>query len=195
MAAPEKMWEDLIAFYDKYRTAKLNELYYAARLKSSRKRTNAVQICTLAFGLISIICLSARDHLGPWPFWGAYGLVMVGLALCEVVRVTSSQIRYTRLHFAYRTMCLNMSDLVVRIRTEKRITACIRELSDASQVTIRDVGNDEDLSINEDLRRRFSDEVNRDIPPASLWMPEEWHKVNEERSDADESRETDQTNA
>lgn len=185
MARDTEFWEELLSIYDLYRTVRLNEIYYSNRLKTNRLWTNVAQLATVGFALASGHLLIAKDELGPLPFTAVYVLTVLGVVLCQIIRTRTAEIRYARLRFVYRTMFLDMQELVQQIRLKQRIDPTIREMIAASKRRMRDVGSDEDLVVRKRLRHRLTEEVANEI--SSFWMPEEWYKHQEERSDADES--------
>jgi len=183
-----RVWDELFFVYDYYRDVRLSELYYGQRLKTCRLWSNFAQLGTVAFALGSGHLLIARNDLGPLPFTLAYVLTVIGVVLCEIIRTRGGEIKYAKLHFVYRTLFLDMRELVHQIRLKEGVGNTIRELIAASKRRERDVSSDEDEVPKIGSRRRFRKEVENEIPTDSLWMPQVyWDEYLKERSKSDES--------
>jgi hypothetical protein len=171
--AIEQLRAQLNAIYDTYRTALMNEKYYANRLTHLRKWNLTYEIF-LALGTSSVIAGWSlwKDTAFGGKFWSVFGgVVAVLVVLKPVLQIPKAIEDYSKLHTGYRALYLSVDDIVSNINVSRAITQEAEILFDTAKKQYRELALTDSESINQEVLRVCQQEVNLKLPPASLWYP------------------------
>lgn len=169
----EALRAELGVIYDQFRTAAMNEKYYANRLTHLTNWNRYYEI-VLAIGTSTAIAAWAIWEQNNWGkvFWAGFSGVVTLLAIIKPFLKLPDQIeKYSTLHTGYRALYLNLQSIVSKIRRKSRLTPDVQELFDAAQDQYRALALSAVVNINEKVLERCQQQVLREVPVESLWYP------------------------
>ena len=169
----ETLRAELGVIYDTYRTAAMNEKYYANRLTHIRNWSRYYEI-VLAIGTSTAIAAWAIWEQNYWTriFWAVFSGVISVLAIVKPFLKMPEEIeKYSTLHTGYRALYLNLQSIASRIKRKSKVTSEIQELFDAAQDQYKSLALNDVVNINGDILKQCQQQVNREIPVESLWYP------------------------
>ena len=170
---PELLETSLMRFYDFYRTSLLNTKYFGYRL---RRANNLYMISEFL-----IIFGSAASGVSGWAIW-TYGITkqawLVIAAISALMSATKPILqlnkkieRYSRLFTGHNSNFLSMEDLVKRVAICQGISPELeREYKQLYHRYIQ-LSNEDDPNPPKGLVESLMVEVEKQIPPESLWWP------------------------
>ncbi len=169
----DQLVETLWQIYDFYRTALLNQLYYAEQL-SRYRRINMIFEIVVAIG-------TSTTSIGAWAIWNSHSGKYIWAVFAGVATLTSvikpflslpGEIeRFTKLHAAHSALYGDLNGLVKKIRRTHNLTGeMCNELEQTTRryekLTISDA-----VRQNQKLRAECTEDVMRQIPVKDLWIP------------------------
>ncbi len=159
--------------YDAYRTALLNRKYYADRLVT-RQRWNLALEVILAVGTSGTIGGWAiwKQGVGPGVWAAVAGFVALIAILKPLLQLSKAIERYSKLFIGYTELHNELQRVVLEVQTCKTLTDEMWRCFQSALTRHSKLALEDDARPAERLRRRCYDEVNREIPPSELWMPE-----------------------
>jgi len=165
---------ELIQFYDFYRSAILAQRYNAHKLKWAHRWSSWAETIAAITSSTAIASLAFwRSELGANVFTG----LLVLSALASIARSTfglSAELDLrSRLSSSWLELHLEMEDAIREIRRHGRITEADRTRLDLLSERFRRVNSIDVRKSDDQLLRKLQAEVNRSIPPESLWLPSE----------------------
>ena len=169
----EQLVETLWQIYEVYRTALLNQLYYAAQLARYR-RINSILEILVAIG-------TSTTTIGAWTIWNSNGgkamwAIFAGMAtVVSVIKPPlnlSGEIeRFTNLHAAHAALYGDVNSLVKKIRRTHTFTdEMSKELEEATN-RYEKLAVTDDLRPNQKLRQECTEAVKKQIRVKDLWFP------------------------
>jgi hypothetical protein len=158
---------------DTFRTALMNRKYYGHRLTATRSRSVVLDI---------IIAVGTSSAVGAWLIWkatpegkNAWAFVAGLAALLAVIKPflnLPKQIeKYSKLFVGHGDVFYDLKAITTELARVRDYTSKVQEAHDRVFQRIKQLAPEDDPVINEKLRRRFFEEVNREIPVESLWWP------------------------
>lgn len=170
---PESLNAQLQVVYNLYRTALLNCKYYADRLVTLQKWNTIFEIA---------LVIGTSGTIGTWAIWksdfGGYVWPIIGgiaavLAITKPVVQLSRRIeQYSKLWANYSGLFYDLDLLVSEISATRTLTPETLKSFSAAQERYKGLAlREEDPRPVEKLRRKYYEEVNREIPPDRLWVP------------------------
>lgn len=169
----EALRAELGVIYDTYRTAAMNEKYYANRLTHITNRNRIYEI-VLAIGTSTAIAAWAIWEQNDWAkiFWAAFSGLITLLAIVKPFLKMPEEIeKYSTLHTGYRALYLNLHSIASKIRRKSKVTSEIQELFDAAQDQYKSLALNDVVNIDNRILEQCQQQVNREIPVESLWYP------------------------
>jgi hypothetical protein len=164
----------LTYIYANYRTALLNKKYYGEMLYRSQ-RINFFMEIALGIG--------TTGSVGGLALWGTEigkiaWLVISStsaiLAVAKPVLQIGQQIeKYTKLYTGHTNNYLELKAVVEEIAVLQSISGKVKDRYASIGRLIRELGGLEDPRQRRKLILKIEGDVNREIPPESLWMPPE----------------------
>jgi hypothetical protein len=168
--------DQLQYIYDAYRDAALNRLYYGIKLARYRQLNFWVEIA-IAIGATGSGGIAGFAVWGTIP--GSYvWLVISGLAavlaLVKPVLQLGGRIEnYTKLYAGYTNVFLELKEVVEDIAVAHAISERTRERYVGSRQLLRELAPLADPDRTQRLITKLQDQVNREIPPENLWVPDD----------------------
>lgn len=166
--------DELKRFYDFYRTAYLNEKYYARRL-TKFSRLNDTYEAALAVG--------ASGTIGSWQIWDSTGVggklwaafggvVALLVVLKPFFRLAQKAERSGRLYVGYKDLYFDLQILIEDIeRNDFVITPEMQAMLTTARNRYKTLAlGDEVLPVGR-LLRESQQQVNQEIAPFSQWCP------------------------
>jgi len=158
--------------YDDYRTAKMNCLYYAHRLRFHQRWNRFLEI---------VLALGTSGTIATWAIWqkgmGEYvwtffaGLVTL-LAIIKPILQLSTQIeRCSKSYVGYLVLYYDLQNLVNEIEIQKDVNEKMVNTHKSAKERKKDLALDDEQIPKERLLQKCYDRVNREIPVTSLWFP------------------------
>jgi hypothetical protein len=162
------------ALWDHARTARMSELYYGQALR---------RLTAQNFWIELLIAITASGSgIAGWAVWqGKLGATTWGciaglaaviavakplLGLDRRIRSASSQQQM------YRTLLGNVENLVFDIQQSETVTAEHRRRNQRIREALRQASDNDDPAPDRDGLLVLQNQVNEEMPPASLWVPE-----------------------
>jgi hypothetical protein len=172
---PEELRAKVSEINDLFRTARLNQMYYAQRLHVVKKAMN------WSDGLIAV---GSSSSLAGWGLW-KYGqtsanswAVLAGIAtllsvLKPVFQLRREIERYSKLHIGYCGLYYDLEQIVIDLRTTHILTAASWTAFTHQQKKNKELGliDDSDAERKLDLLNECQQAVLTEIPKGSLWLP------------------------
>jgi len=169
---PNLFIAQLIEVYEVYRDALLNRKYYAQRM-TFHKTVNQYYEIILAMGTSSTIAAWAfwKTGLGELAWTLIGGLVAVLVILKPIFQLSKEIERFTKLYIGWKNLHYDLKELVTGIKSQETLTAEMLKQFSAAKERKRQVQEDEDPRPLKRLVRKYTDEVNEEIPLENLWRP------------------------
>jgi hypothetical protein len=169
----EALYDCVKAINNTYRTALMNRKYYGYRL-SLMKTWNVV--------LEIIIAVGTSSAVGAWAIWKSTSVgentwaILAGLAtLFAVVKpflnLSKHVEKYTKLFVGHGDVYYDLQTIATDLARVRDYTDEMHEAFKRALERIKKLALDDDPKINEKLRKRYFEEVNKEIPVGSLWWP------------------------
>lgn len=163
----------LIQVYNAYRTALLNRKYYGHQLTKYRK-FNIIFEWVIAAGATG----SGVSGFALWEtepgkiIWSVVaGTAIVLATLKPMLNLGKSIERYTTLFTGHGKIYRNLESLVADVAFEQQLTKEMDKRFVEARVGFEDLDQHDDPKPNRKLLQKFQEEVNRQIPAQSLWLP------------------------
>lgn len=160
--------------YDLYRDCILNQEYYGHRLNLFSK---------IAFSLeVTIVMGSGASGVSGWIIWTKYpsfavlwGVIAAAstllAALKPVLQTDTKLKRYSKLFSAYRQLAISMRMVVDEIAEAGGISREIEREVERIKTRYRNLSVDDDPRPSSKLVIRLQAEINKKVPPSSLFYP------------------------
>lgn len=163
--------------YDDYRTALLNQLYYACRL-ARYKRYNLVYEIVIALGTSGTIAAWYAWQTGvAKQAWALYaGVVAILTVIKPIVNLPKEIERFSKQNAGYRDVFYDLNQLIDDIEYNLCINGKMLDLYGATKKRSRELAPDDDPQPKEKLLRKFQFDVNRSKPAYA-----DWYKAIEQR--------------
>ena len=162
----------LIEVYNLYRTALLNRKYYARRLAGWRW-WNMVCEVAIALGTSGTIATWAvwKTGLGEyaWTFVAAFTAILA--VLKPIIQLTKGIERYSKLYIGHSDLFYDLQGMVAEIQRTHNFSAEMISAIKSARGRFKKLALDDDPTPNPPQVRECYNEVNREIPPESLWVP------------------------
>lgn len=166
------VWE----VYDRLRTARLTYYYYAAKVAATRRKNRALEIL-----LAITVPSSAFAGLPAWK--GGPGRLLwivlssiggLGAVSKPILGLTESVDLYEKIAGRYRAFEGELQGLCEAISRSKTYDHVLRERYDQISASIRKSAEDEPVEpLDQDLRRRLFEQIKREQPNESFFLPED----------------------
>ncbi|OGD12385.1 MAG: hypothetical protein A2Y86_03305 [Candidatus Aminicenantes bacterium RBG_13_62_12] len=158
---------------DAFRTALMNRKYYGHRLTVTRSWNVALDI---------IIAVGASSAVGTWLIWkkspageNAWAMIAGLAALLAVIKpflnLPKQLEKYSKLFIGHGDVYYDLKAITTELARVRDYTPKVQEAHGKAFERIKQLAPEDDPKIKEKLRRRFFEEVNREIPVESLWWP------------------------
>lgn len=158
---------------DTFRTALMNRKYYGHRLTTKRS-------CCVILDII--IAVGTSSAVGAWFIWretpagkNAWAIIAGLAALLAVIKPflnLPKQIeKYSKLFIGHGDVYYDLKAITTELARVRDYRSKVQEAQGRVLDRIKQLAPEDDPKINENLRRRFFEEVNREIPVESLWWP------------------------
>ena len=161
--------------YDAYRDAALNRLYYGVKLARYRRFNFWIEIA------IAIGAAGSSGGIAGLAVWGTLpgnyawlaisGIATVLAVLKPVIQLANRIENYTKLYAGYTNIFLELEEIVEEIGVAHAITEKTRDRYVRSRQLLRELAPLAEPSRSKQLIAKLQEQVNRDIPPESLWTP------------------------
>lgn len=158
--------------YRDYRDTVMSRKYYECRRQSTYR---------FNFWYEVLIACGTSGTVGGWALWSvpAGHLVWVGVgatvAIATIVKpilkLADELERLAALSTKYAALQVDFEQLIFDIKTAGTITKPIRRIYGNICDKMKDLDGKGDAPPRERLLKRCQDDVNREIPPTSLWSP------------------------
>lgn len=158
--------------YRDYRNVAMSRKYYECR-RQTRHNFNVWYEIVLAFG--------TSGTVGGWALWtnptgqqiwiGIGILVSIGAIAKPILKLGDDIERLTTLSAKYAALQIDFEQLIFDIKGEQKITKLIRKAYKEICQKLKDIEVKGDSPPDEKLLRKCQEDVNREIPPNSLWWP------------------------
>jgi len=166
--------DELRRFYDAYRTAYLNEKYYARR-QTKFSRLNDTYEAALAIG--------ASGTIGSWQIWNTAGLggkmwaafggvVALLVVLKPFFRLAHKAERSSKLYIGYKDLHFDLESVVEDIeRNDFVITPEMQVLLSTAKKRYKTLALEDEVEPVAKLLEEAQQKVNAEIAPFSKWCP------------------------
>jgi hypothetical protein len=169
----EALRAELGVIYDTYRTAAMNEKYYANRLTYLTNLNRYYEIA---------LAIGTSTAIAAWAIWdinslakGFRAVFSGAITLLAIIKpflkMPEDIEKYSTLHTGYRALYLNLNSIVSTIRRKSKVTSEVQQLFDAAQGQYRSLALNDSVSINQKILEQCQQQVVREIPVESLWYP------------------------
>ena len=158
--------------YRDYRNTVMSRKYYECRRQS---------VYRFNFGYEVSIAIATSGTVGGWALWStaaghafwvtAGGVVAVGTIIKPILRLADELDRLTTLSTKYAALQIDFEQLIFDIKTEGTITKPIRKAYADICQKMKDLDGKGDSPPKRKLLKTCQEDVNREIPPRSLWSP------------------------
>jgi len=156
-----------------YRTALMNRRYYGYRLSVVKRRNTILEI---------VIAVGTSSAVGAWAIWKSTSIganvwvVLAGLAtLFAVVKpflnLSKHVEKYSTLFVGHGDVYYDLKIILTELARVGDYTDKMHEAFGRALERIKQLAPEDDPKINEKLRRRCFEEVEKEIPVESLWWP------------------------
>ncbi len=161
------------SLYNDFRTARMNQIYYGQRLER-HKRLNFCLEVWIAIG-------TSGTSITAWPLWQyetgklTWAVIAGASTVLAIIKPllgwTADIARLGRLFAGHGDVAFDLDRAIQKVRQATDVTSEIERIADAARERMGKLGPDDDPRPNEKIRRLAFDQVNREVPPSSLWMP------------------------
>lgn len=156
-----------------YRTALMNRRYYGYRL-SVVKTWNAI--------LEIVIALGTSSAVGAWAIWkltsagenvwaALAGLATVFAVVKPFLNLSKHVEKYSKLFVGHGDVYYDLKIITTELARVGDYTDKMHEAFGRALERIKQLAPEDDPKINKKLRRRFFEDVKKEIPVESLWWP------------------------
>lgn len=172
---PKEASQQLELIYDEYRTACLNTLYYAHRLKTYQQ-INFWMETTIAIGAwitagAAGFTLVKESKVGNY-FWTFIALLSALLAVVKPIAKLAEDIeKYSKLWGSYNRLYHSFRILVQDIQAARSVTTEQIDLFKKLRQQSTEYVEADDRSPDRGLVKRLQEQVKQQIPASALWMP------------------------
>jgi hypothetical protein len=158
--------------YDEYRNALMRSKYYAYRLKTYKTYNKLLEI-VLAVGTSGVVGALAiwQTGYGKDAWAVVAGLSAILVIIKPIINLQDKIEKYSTLHAVHESIFEDIKRLVIDINTTRSLSAEIERLFVFIRTRYGALGLVSDEIPKKRLVRKCYNEVNREIPPESLWMP------------------------
>jgi hypothetical protein len=170
MAGQADVWD----VYDALRTARLNQYYFTERLQQVGKKNRVVEIVLAIVAPGSAVAGFALWNSDAGKVaWAAIAFVAGVVAVAKPILGYAAKVeQYQKLATTYRAIANELEDLVSAIRGSASYTAAETSRFSGIEERRRALASDEPLEpVDEALRSRFTQVVNREYPVDSFPAP------------------------
>jgi hypothetical protein len=162
---------EVLRLQERYRRCLLDQKYYAYRLALYQRWDIATNLLA---GVAMLLSLVTRPSSHLWLSYVCYGTGVLAalMFISKPVLKMSEQIeRYTILHYSYAELFNKIEALVSDIRRNGGMTAEHRVRSAEIFDSCAALALREDPTYNAEKLAAFKAEVEKAIPPETLWLP------------------------
>lgn len=162
----------LLHVYDCYRNTLLSLRYSAARLTRVRRQSRTIEI---------VLALAAPGAVSGWAIWHTpaggrvWELVAAAVVVLTVVKPfmnwQSEVERRTGIYMDFNALYFDLKHLVIQIEVERGVSPDVEKKFLESLVRYGKISGNEDPVRSERILRRCREEVEREIPAETLWIP------------------------
>lgn len=160
--------------YRDYRNVCMSRKYYEHRLKRTHNFNFWYEV-TLAFG--------TSGTVAGWAFWtnptgqtiwiGIGTVVAIGTIVKPILKLVDEIERLTTLATKYAALQIDFQLLIFDIKSEGKMSKSLRRFYRETCDKMKDLDVKGDSAPSAKLLKRCYDDVNREMPPSSLWSPEQ----------------------
>ena len=122
-------------------------------------------------GIAGLAVLHSRPDNYAWLIISALAAVLA--VLKPILQLADRIENYTKLYAGYTNIFLELKNIVEDIGVSHEISEEVRERYKRSRQLLRELAPLVEPNRNKRLIGRLQEQVNRDIPPESLWVPGE----------------------
>ena len=166
----------LVLLYNDYRDAVLSLKYYSARLVRFRRICFATDIA---------IAIGTSSSIGAWKFWswtwgediwamlgGLTAVIAVAKPIFQPARRVE---QYQALTSSFQALTFDLEKLARTVKLQHNLSQTDIEKWESAQERLKDLAPKEESDAEQDKKLKLSlyQEVNKEIPPSSLWIPKE----------------------
>lgn len=168
----KKLRDQLGDVYRDYRNVVMSRKHYEDRLKTLQRWNTVYEI---------VIAVGTSGTVGSWAIWsegvGKSTWIVIGaiVALLTVIKpflkLAERIEQKSTLATKYAAMQIDFQLLIFDIKSEGKLSSACRKIYKEICKKMQDLGSKDDATPAAKRLRRFCEEVNREIPPESLWSP------------------------
>lgn len=172
----DRLSRKLKQLYDDYRSARLSVKYYSARLVTFQR---------LNFWMEILLAVTSSSAIGAWTLlhsgpgqsvWAALGGVTAVVAVLKPILQFPKRIeRYQSLYGGYTSLFYDLESVVQEVKIEHALSEELEAVWASAKKRLVELAPQDDppAELKGEWVRRFTDDVNCEIPVESLWIPEE----------------------
>ena len=163
---------EIIRFYNLYRCSLMNKKYHTRKLKGAKFASSLVE---------TIAALSASSAIASLAIWrtsvggSLLTLLLSVSAIASVIRsafrLSENLDRHSRLAYAWNELSLDMERATAAIRRQGLMNEVLRNRIEDLSERFQRIEMSDDIEGTGKLILRIQDEVDRAVPPESLWLP------------------------
>jgi hypothetical protein len=163
---------ELVALYNLYRSALMNEKYFGRRLHHYRTLNRYGEI---------ILAVTASSTVGGWAVWttGWGALAWKGLAcfstllalLKPVLQLSKHIELHSKVYVGYCSLYFDLKALVDDVQRTHSFTPELRKTQKQAQERYKNLALQVDFPSRRKVLTECMNEVNEQIPPDTLWFP------------------------
>jgi hypothetical protein len=167
---------ELEELYYEYRRAALNKVYYGARLARQRQINRAVEI------IIAVGSTTGSGGIAGMAIWGTLPgqyawLVISGIATVLAVvkprlQLTIRVENYSKLFVGYTNLQTELEEIVREVRISHELSEKAKDQHRRSRKLFKQLALRHDPTTSRRLTEIAQQQVNKDIRPESLWLPD-----------------------
>ena len=158
--------------YQDYRTALLNRKYYGHKLEFLQR---------VNLGLEVLLAISTSSAIGGWAIWKndlGSNIWAIFTAFAAILAILKSILnigkrieKYSKLFTGHSDVYYDLQEVVRQIESQCTFTPNMDRSYQKALERRRQLAGDDDPKPNDRLRWRYYHEVNKEIPPRTLWVP------------------------
>jgi hypothetical protein len=162
--------------YDQLKTARLNVLYYEAKLQFAERAQTSIQVI-----LAATVPSSTVAGFDIWDFglgqyaWELFASSASSIAFIQPFLGLTKKVKtFDELVSGYKTLYYDLQDIRQKIEEEKSYTNSHKKLFNAAKerrkrLEIKETG----ISVNKKLRRKCQEAVKNELPAKNFFIPDE----------------------
>jgi len=161
---------EVVRLAHRYRRCLMDQKYYASRLSLYQRWDTATNLFA---GIAMLLSLATRNSTG-WVSNGSYaiGVIAALIFIGKPIFKVSEQIeRYTILHCGFGEVFSRIEALMADIRRSDKVTDTHRERAEELFNRCQSLALHEDAAVNQKKLAQIKEEVDKAIPPDTLWLP------------------------